>query len=209
MGKYDLSVNDEYGAKSSLVWDVLLHPDWNFNEERFDADISIAVLTDAIEFSRQIQPVCLPRPSYEEVQGKGIVVGWGKSEYSGSRPGAHDTTPNKIIIPAVNGTHCYTTFYVLGSISSNRAFCGGYKDQGKAPCMGDSGGGFYFRDPSLSWDIRGIVSASVIDEEHGCDINKFTIYTNVARFTDWIADVVESTTTVIWQYVDFSCERNE
>lgn len=48
-------------------------------------------------------------------------------------------------------------------------FCGGYDNHGK---VGDSGGGFYFKDDHF-WAIRGIVSGLLNDEEHGCDISKF------------------------------------
>lgn len=92
------------------------------------------VMTNAVDFSRQIQPVCLPPFSYDEVGGVGVVVGWGKSENSGRN--FHETKPNQLVVPAVNASHCYTTFHVLGSVSSNRAFCGGYDSEGRAPCLG-------------------------------------------------------------------------
>jgi hypothetical protein len=76
LGKFNLNVTDEYGSKRVLVWDIILHPDWNFNEEKFNADIAVVVLDKIVLFSRQIQSVCLPQPSLEEVTGNGFVVGW-------------------------------------------------------------------------------------------------------------------------------------
>lgn len=203
VGKYDLKVDDEFGTKVSLVWDVVLHPDWNFNEEKFDADIAIAVLTDRVEFSNHIQPVCLPKLSHDEVSGDGTVVGWGKSKADH----VHDVIPNELVVPAVNSSHCYTKFHILGKISSNRAFCGGFDNQGKAPCLGDSGSGFYLKDTSASsWNVRGIVSASIIDFDYGCDINKYSLYTNVARFVPWILNVQKETEVVVRSYIEFQCE---
>lgn len=206
-GKHDLNVTNEAGSKQSLVWEVIPHPDWNFNEERFDADISIAVLTDRIEFSNAIQPICLPQASYEEVVGTGTVAGWGMSEHVayGRR---HDSKLNQLVVPAVNSSHCYTTFYILGAVSSNRAFCGGYEYQGRAPCLGDSGGGFYLLDRSTSaWNVRGVISASILDFDNGCDINTFSIYTNVARFVDWIRSEIVRTRTIKWQFIEFNCVK--
>jgi secreted trypsin-like serine protease len=208
MGKYDLNVTDEFGSKISLVWEIILHPDWNFNIERFDADIAIVVLADVVDFSRQIQPVCIPYPSHHEVDGIGVVVGWGRTENTGYN--RHESTPNQLVVPAVNSSHCYTTFHILGSFSSNRAFCGGYEHKGKAPCLGDSGGGFYFKNKTTHlWTIRGIVSAAILDFDRGCDINKFSIYTNVARFTKWIAETMLATKLISWKYVEFNCVKGD
>lgn len=208
LGKFDLDVPNESGSQTSLIWDIILHPDWNFNEEKFDADISIAVLTEATQLTNRIHPACLPLPNYEEFNAEGTVVGWGKSNSFSH----YDSKPNKLVVPAVNSSHCYTTFYRLGSVSSDRLFCGGYDNQGKAPCLGDSGGGFYHRDPQsrTSWIVGGIVSASLIDFDIGCDINKYSLYTNVARFANWIFNEMEQTKVIIWNYVEFNCknERN-
>jgi Trypsin len=206
MGKYDLNITDELGSKSSLIWKIFIHPDWNWNEEKFDADISMIVIYHRVKFNQQIQPVCLPKPSYHEVRGNGVVVGWGRSENTGYSHG-YESRPNQLLIPAVNSSHCYTTFSILGSFSSNRAFCGGYENQGRAPCLGDSGGGFYMKDEY--WNIRGIVSAAIVDFDRGCDINKFSIYTNVGRFTEWIDETMKTTKVIIWTNVVFKCIKND
>lgn len=205
IGKYDLNVTDEFGSKSSLVSDIILHPDWKWNEEKFDADISVVILMEKVVFSRQIQPVCLPKPSYDEVTGNGFVVGWGKSENTGYNRYDYESRPNELRIPAVNASHCYTTFFILGAFSSNRAFCGGYENRGRAPCLGDSGGGFYMRDKS--WKIRGIVSASIVDLDTGCDIYKFSLYTNVAKFIIWIKKSMKTAREITT--VEFKCVKND
>lgn len=213
LGKHDLKIADEFGSKKALVWDIVIHPDWNFNDRKFDADIAIAVLTEAVELSDEIQLVCLPQPSLDEVahgtaEVVGTVVGFGKSESSAKDFGAHSSTPNELLVPAVNSSHCYTTFDRLASISSNRMFCGGYEGQAKAPCSGDSGSGFYlFESSSNTWNVRGIVSASFLDFDLGCDVNMFSLYTNVARFIEWIKKTMEENREVIWSYIDFDCVK--
>ncbi|CRK96187.1 CLUMA_CG009616, isoform A [Clunio marinus] len=213
LGKFNLSVQNESNSKKYLIWELIfnfkyliweliLHPDWDFNHEKFDADLSIAVTKQSIQFSNYIRPVCLPSLSYDEINGIGSVVGWGKSsEYE-----LHAIVPSKLNLPAINASHCYTKFPELAAFSSNRAFCGGFENEGRSPCLGDSGGGFYF-DVNDIWIIRGVISASSFDSITGCDINKFSIYTNIPRFVDWITTTMSDTKEIKWIDWMFTCEN--
>lgn len=185
------------------MWKIILHPDWNFNSMRYDSDIAIVVMQDQVDFSDMIRPICLPPQSYSAFSLIGTVVGWGKSE--NSRNGFHDETPSKMSIPTINATHCYTTFPQLASHSSNSLFCGGFNNEGKAPCLGDSGGGFYVKAKDSKWVTMGIVSGAIAEMTRGCDINKFSLYTNVARFTEWITQVMTNTKEFFREHSEFSC----
>lgn len=46
IGRFNLKNNKEIGAKIALVRQIVLHPDWNIEDDRYDADIAIAVLID-------------------------------------------------------------------------------------------------------------------------------------------------------------------
>lgn len=193
LGKFDLKVEGEYGAQRSNVQEIIIHPDWDVSSESYDADISIVVLSTPIQFSSFIQPICLPKYDHGEISGTGIITGWGSSENSTRyRP---DSTPSKLEIPAVNGFYCLLTIPKLAYIASLRTFCGGYKNESKAPCLGDSGGGYYTKDKATmtSWNIKGIISSGLQDHEYGCDINKFSLYTNVPIFSKWIMRVMMET----------------
>lgn len=186
--------------------EFIIHPDWDSSVTSFDADIAIAVLAIPVKFNHQfVGRVCLPIASNEEVSGTGNVVGWGQSETS---EGSNDNIPNKLEVPAVTSEHCFLNFPELAKISSDRTFCGGFKDAGKAPCLGDSGGGFYLKEGAY-WDIRGIVSSSTLNRDRGCSIDKYTIYTNVAKFVGWIKNMMNrskhSNTTT---YVEFICSNS-
>lgn len=192
------------------MWEINLHPDWNFNREHYDADIAIVILEAPTSWSNYIQPVCLPpQQSFNEVTGTGVVTGWGKSENSGRS--SHDTIPSKLEVPAINASYCYPTFPQLSQYSSHRMFCGGYENRSKAPCVGDSGGGFYLMGLSesyeLIWIVNGIVSGAIYDQKFHCDINKFTLYTNVRRYVDWIWKVVNETMEVTWKNINFDCSN--
>lgn len=64
-------------------------------------------------------------------------------------------------------------------------------NKGKAPCLGDSGDGFYVKD-ATTWTVKGIVSSSLLTQRHDCDTNVFSLYTNVAKFSDWITEMMET-----------------
>lgn len=204
LGRFNLSNPMEQGSVTSLVSEIVIHEEWNSTSWRYNADIAIIVLMESIAFSKTIQPICLPEKNYDYVNETGIVVGWGKSEHSGLRN--YDDTPSKVQIPAINDSYCLTKFPKLAQHADVGTFCGGYEYKGKAPCFGDSGGGFYLKSSvEGTWNVKGIVSGSLGDPVHGCGINYFQLYTNVARFIDWIAKVTNENE---WKYVDFDCATN-
>lgn len=58
---------------------------------------------------------------------------------------------------------------------------------GTSPCNGDSGGGLVFKRNKDTWYLRGIVSLSVAKGGlNFCDTNYYVIFTDVARYTDFI-----------------------
>jgi secreted trypsin-like serine protease len=185
-----------------------LHPDWDSEEVDFDADISVVVLR---EFAENVEPICLPQPSYGEVVGIGTVVGWGVSGRSEAAGEYYDSTPNELKLPAVNQLHCFLTVKKLVLPSSNRTFCAGFVNESKSACSGDSGGGFYLLDSSTKrFNLRGIVSAALDDpnrnRDRGCDVNVYSLYTNVAKFIDWIRSKMEKSKEVQWEEGEFDCK---
>lgn len=209
VGKYNLDVTDESDSSIHQIKEIILHPDWSFNDTSYDADIAIIILATAVKMSSNIQRVCLPKPTLEDVSGDGIVVGWGKSESLGF----YDNIPRKLEVPAISVKQCLLTFPQLGEIASNRTFCGGYRDEGKATCQGDSGGGFYSLDPSsdaLHWNVIGIVSSGIINHDKSCAIDKYSIYTDVAKYAGWINSMINrSKQNPLTKYIEFSCGGSE
>lgn len=51
------------------------------------------------------------------------------------------------------------------------------------------GGGLYSKVGD-SWNLRGIVSAMLINFDGSCNVNTFAVYTKVPDFFDWISDIV-------------------
>lgn len=185
LGRHNLKVN-ELGSIIAKIAKIILHRDWNiFEEDSFDADIALIGI-EPIIFSATIRRVCLPLKIEEEVLGTGSVVGWGRSK----NLNANVLKPSEISIPALT-SQCPSD---LQSYSSDRTFCGGFDQRGRSPCEGDSGSGFYQLDRSTkSWIVSGIVSSAIVNEnQNGCEENKFTLYTSVSSFIEWITVLVES-----------------
>lgn len=61
LGKYDLKSELERGSVQRNVSEIILHPNWRYASEKWDADLAMLVLESPVSFSTFIQPVCLPK----------------------------------------------------------------------------------------------------------------------------------------------------
>lgn len=78
VGKHNLeSLNEEKNYILSGVSQFVIHPDWDYNDDRYDADIAIAILFRTIPFSKFIKPICLwtASTSYNDIIGRPGTVG--------------------------------------------------------------------------------------------------------------------------------------
>lgn len=56
-------------------------------------------------------------------------------------------------------------------------------------CKGDSGGGLFLKEQDNRYYIRGVVSlAKAKESTSDCDPKSFVIFTDVAKFIDWIKE---------------------
>lgn len=74
LGRYNLHAQVEKEAVQRKVEDIHIHPDWDVHSVKWDADIALLTLTKTVEFSRYIQPICLPRDLRIEKYEVGMVV---------------------------------------------------------------------------------------------------------------------------------------
>lgn len=182
LGKYNLNSVTE----SSVVLEVsqfILHHDWNSRTNRYDADIAIAVLSSKVRYSQFIRPICLPTES-DATGRKGLVAGWGKSD--NDLPSSEE--PKFVIVPIVSDGDCLRSHEAMSYITSNRTFCAGDK-KGGGPCNGDSGSPLMLKQDGR-WVLRGIVSVSLKNEDNKCDVHNYIVYTDVAKFSDWIQSML-------------------
>jgi secreted trypsin-like serine protease len=175
IGKYDLQA-DESGATRGTFSSIRMHPDWDANTTRYDADIAVLVLNDQITFGTFVQPACLPTPTTNVFNIRGTIVGYGLTENSDIR----EDRPKFVKIPSVDLMECLWNSHTFHVAGSNRTFCAG--ERGKRACKGDSGSGFYVKSGSSTYTVTGIVSNGSPD----CDDDQFAVFTSVPKFVDWI-----------------------
>jgi len=69
----------EVGYQSSPADAFYVSNSWNPNVERYDGDIAVALLTNVIDYSQYIQPICMwPQVhSHADLAGQiGVAAGW-------------------------------------------------------------------------------------------------------------------------------------
>lgn len=204
LGAYNIDLRIERGVQQRDVEEIHVHPDWKVFNEKYDADLAIFVLSEIVEFTKYIRPICMPDDDppidamgsivgkcYDECiflktfRIKFCQLGWGLSENVTTN--RHESVllhANSIVL---NDSYCYTTQQFLALFSSTRLFCGG--GEGGSPNKGDSGGGFFILSGS-TWIQYGIVSASLSDAKGIVLPYSFSLYTNVRSFKIWIEETV-------------------
>ena len=156
LGKYNLNSLNEIGYVNADVDSFLVHPDWDPNEERYEGDIALAVLSKTVEFADNIIPLCIWQQSYShtDLNGKqGLIAGLFATQiyclinfihvsrlivYLGwgiTGTGKISEIPMYISLPVVEDGECLRSKEVFSKITSKSNFCVGDKS-GRAPCQG-------------------------------------------------------------------------
>jgi secreted trypsin-like serine protease len=184
LGAYDLNILHEAGRSIFAIQKIEIHPDWLYQSVQYDADIAVLVLIGEVQFTPYIQPVCLIKTRRIAEITNGVAVGYGKSE---DRSKYHENIPKVIDTPIYTNQQCFQSNQNLAIISSGRTFCGGL-GKGVGVCKGDSGGGVFVTAGNVYY-LRGIVSSSLRDANHECDVDNYSVFTNVLKFNDWIEGI--------------------
>ncbi|XP_021172130.2 suppressor of tumorigenicity 14 protein homolog [Fundulus heteroclitus] len=166
------------------IWDALMrkvkriipHPDYNLFTN--DYDIALLELSEPLEFSNTIQPICLPSSSHVFPAGMSCwVTGWGTLREGGNLA----TVLQKASVKMINDTVCEQ---VMQSMITSRMLCSGFLSGGVDACQGDSGGPLVCFEESGKWFQAGVVSWG-----EGCARrNKPGIYTRVTKLRKWIKE---------------------
>jgi len=137
-------------------------------------------LANEVQFNNYIRPICLADEESEVAKTtSGTVVGFG---LNGN--GTLSDIANKLEVPIRSYHRCTSYSRDHHSYISYRTFCGGPAD-GRGVCSGDSGGGVYVLHNDQFY-LRGLVSASLMNNLNQCDIHKEAIFTDVTKYYDWI-----------------------
>uniref|UniRef100_A0A8C9SAF6 Hepsin n=1 Tax=Scleropages formosus TaxID=113540 RepID=A0A8C9SAF6_SCLFO len=150
-------------------------------------DIAVLALTNRLQFTEYIQPVCLPTYGQRLIDGQmGTVTGWGNTEYYGQ--------PSEVLqeanVPIISDAVCNAPDYYDNQITTSM-FCAGYEKGSIDACQGDSGGPFVAQDTlskASRYRLLGVVSWGT-----GCAMAKKPgVYTRVSRFLPWISSAMRT-----------------
>ncbi|KAK1894852.1 Suppressor of tumorigenicity 14 protein like [Dissostichus eleginoides] len=123
-------MQDQYkqdGVQIRPVKKIITHPD--YNQMTFDFDIALLELSEPLEFTNTIQPICLPAPSHIFPAGTSCwVTGWGAMREGGSKAQLLQKASVKII----NDTVCNVV--TEGQLTS-RMLCSGFLSGGVDACQ--------------------------------------------------------------------------
>lgn len=136
IGKHNLeSLSGEKNYIISAVTKFVIHEDWNTQDDKYDADIAIVVLSRVVPFNKFIKPICLWTSSSntDDLVGKtGMVAGWGKTEHNA----ISTASPKWAEIPVVDLLTCLRSNNAFNKLTSDRTFCAGERTSGTGPCSG-------------------------------------------------------------------------
>lgn len=131
-GKYNFTYTHERGSEILYPNEILIHPQWDVDCLRYDADIAILYSDEPIRFKSRVSPIRLWNANLEENE-VGTVVGWDMSE--GMSADGYEEAQVKVI-PTLQ---CYEDYHYFALLSSNRTFCVDGIDDYASPCVGNAG----------------------------------------------------------------------
>jgi secreted trypsin-like serine protease len=110
------------GEKMVEAKEIRVHPD--YVPLTSDADIAVVVLSEDLQFTKYIRPICMWSGSddVDRIVGQqGKVVGWGRDETDS----VMTAEPRQINIPVVSQEQCLRSAEAFAFITSSRTFCAG------------------------------------------------------------------------------------
>jgi len=143
-------------------------------------DVAILTLEDDVQYTNNIQPICLARGSQNYVGNTVTVAGWGTLSEGGSQP----SNLMKVNVKVWTNQRCKESYgsSAPGGITKHMLCASDYN---RDSCSGDSGGPLFNCDRSFCEQI-GIVSWGI-----GCAKQKYPgVYTRVTEMLPWIERIL-------------------
>uniref|UniRef100_A0A8C0W874 Atrial natriuretic peptide-converting enzyme n=1 Tax=Castor canadensis TaxID=51338 RepID=A0A8C0W874_CASCN len=160
--------------QTRFVKTIILHP--RYSRAVVDYDISIVELSEHINETSYVRPVCLPSPEESlEPDTYCYITGWG---HMGNK------MPFKLQegeVRIISLEQCQS-YFDMKTITT-RMVCAGYESGTVDSCMGDSGGPLVCEQPGGQWTLFGLTSwGSVCFSK----VLGPGVYSNVSYFVKWI-----------------------
>ncbi|KAF0037285.1 hypothetical protein F2P81_010159 [Scophthalmus maximus] len=171
---------------------IIRHKGFVYEQDRTDItnDIALVHLAERVNMTKEISPICLPKPGAVMPAGTPcFVTGWG-DEKGNAWPKVSEKL-NQAALPIVDFQTCSKPAYWWDTLRPSM-ICAGFEspDELKSACQGDSGGPFACAaaGANTTWEVHGIVSFG----PQGCIRDKKpSVFTRVSAFSDWINDNIK------------------
>ncbi|XP_015237157.1 PREDICTED: transmembrane protease serine 9-like isoform X2 [Cyprinodon variegatus] len=163
-----------------IVSHINIHPEYNFLND--NNDIALLRLSEPVNFTDYISPVCLAAPKSTFYSGvDSWVTGWGTIGSGVPLPSPKNLM--EVTVPVVGNRQCKCN-YGERTITENM-ICAGLQEGGKDSCQGDSGGPMVSKQGDR-WIQAGIVSFGI-----GCARPEFPgVYARVSQYETWINSLI-------------------
>uniref|UniRef100_A0A2A4JQ92 Peptidase S1 domain-containing protein n=1 Tax=Heliothis virescens TaxID=7102 RepID=A0A2A4JQ92_HELVI len=176
LGDVDLAREDEPSRPVTLrVTAVRAHD--QFSRVGFYNDIAILVLSENVQKSKYVIPICLPHGELTRQTFDGsvaTVVGWGTTRYGGGE----SSKQLEAKLPVWRNEDCDRAYF---QPITDTFLCAGYARGGVDACQGDSGGPLMLQINGR-WMQIGVVSFGNKCGEPGYP----GVYTRVTHYSNWL-----------------------
>lgn len=176
LGDVDLAREDEPSRPVTLrVTAVRAHD--QFSRVGFYNDIAVLVLSENVQKSKYVIPICIPRGELIRQTFDGAVatvVGWGTTRYGGGE----SSKQLEAKLPVWRNEDCNRAYF---QPITDTFLCAGYARGGIDACQGDSGGPLMLQVGGR-WTQIGVVSFGNKCGEPGYP----GVYTRVTHYTHWL-----------------------
>ncbi|XP_049693569.2 clotting factor B isoform X1 [Helicoverpa armigera] len=176
LGDVDLAREDEPSRPVTLrVTAVRAHD--QFSRVGFYNDIAILVLSENVQKSKYVIPICLPHGELTRQTFDGsvaTVVGWGTTRYGGGE----SSKQLEAKLPVWRNEECDRAYF---QPITDTFLCAGYARGGVDACQGDSGGPLMLQINGR-WTQIGVVSFGNKCGEPGYP----GVYTRVTHYSNWL-----------------------
>lgn len=179
--------NNGLDGKRHLLKKIIPHPDYVFTYITH-SDVALLQLREEIEYSDDVQPICLPN-GQEPAHGQRChITGWGYTHGKGEVLSHH---LRHATIPMINFGQCRKTGIWYKLLKEDVHMCGGDVTKGGVDsCGGDSGGPLTCQDPETKvYYLAGVTSFGFSDCGKRGHLG---IYARMINFEKWIRNTIEA-----------------
>merc|ERR1712071_318256 len=169
LGEHNIADSD---VNRVAVAEIINHP--NYNSQTTDNDYAILRLANAVTFTNEVSPACLPANLSATYAGVlATVTGWGTLSSGGNQP----NTLQEVDVTVTTNAVCNSA-YGNNMITDNMVCAA---DSGKDSCQGDSGG------PLVASENGRQALIGVVSWGYGCAAADYPgVYARVTEKMSWI-----------------------